>query len=116
MSVALEGGGGYGTPPHQMMSSVHIVIQNNSKYDVVVKSVTFDEALTPQEPLPAGIRIPACETFLQMVNIEDVPGDEDELSGRPMSRFTAHMSYRLNGSDWRRSSGDNPQYSSLPFH
>jgi hypothetical protein len=111
VSIALKGGGGYGTSPDQMMTSVHVVIQNHAKYDAVVRSVTLDEALTPLEPLPAGVRVPAGETTSQLVKIKDVPGHEDELSGLPMSRFTARMSYRLDGRDWRRGSAGNPERS-----
>jgi hypothetical protein len=93
-----------------MMTSVHVVIQNHAKYDAVVRSVTLDEALTPLEPLPAGVRVPAGETTSQLVKIKDVPGHEDELSGLPMSRFTARKSYRLDGRDWRGSAG-NPERS-----
>lgn len=111
VSIALKGGAGYGTTPNQVMTSVHIVIQNHAKYDAVVRGVTLDEALTPLEPLPAGIRVPSGETYSQLVRIEDVPGRENELSGRPMTRFSAYMSYRLDGRDWRRKSGGNPERS-----
>lgn len=107
--IELKGGRGFGTSPNLMMTGVHVVIQNHSKYLTVVKSVTLDRALTPLKPLPAGLRIPAGETSSHHVDIEGVPGQAEELSGKPMSRFDVGMSYRLDGHDWHRSSRGNPE-------
>ncbi|MCM0616555.1 hypothetical protein MOD31_11015 [Paenarthrobacter sp. TYUT067] len=109
VSVALQGGGGYGRDSNQVMDSVHVVVQNHSKYDAVIRSISVDPALTLQEQLPAGFRVPAGESFKKLTKIEPVPARPEELSGKPMDRFTAYMSYRLDGTDWKRTSNGNPE-------
>lgn len=108
VSIALMGGAGEGTPPDMVMTSLHVKIRNHSKYDAVVKAVTLDGELTPRGPLPEDVHIPAGETFTRIIQIVSVPGHPDELSGRPMTRFIAGLSYRLNGRDWRRNSQSEP--------
>lgn len=107
--VLLRGGGGSGDGATQTMDSIYVVVQNHSKYDAVVKSISVDPALTPIIPLPSSIRVPAGESFEKIINIKPVPGRAEELSGKPMARFTAKMSYRLDGTDWNRSSTGNAE-------
>lgn len=102
------GGTGEGTPPNLVMTSLHVKIRNHSKYDAVFTTVTLDDALTPRKPLPEDVHIPAGETFSETIQIVGVPGRQDDLSGQPMSRFTAGLSYRLNGHEWRRNSQGEP--------
>ena len=109
--IALKGAAANGTSPNLMLTSVRVEIQNHAKYDALVRSVTLDKALKPLKPLPAGIPIAAGDKFSEHVDIEEVPVLADDLSGRPMSRFAAQMSYRLDGRDWRRSPGGNPEHS-----
>lgn len=108
VSIELKGGAGEGSPPNLVMTSLHVKIRNHSKYDAVVKAVTLDEALTARQPLPEDVHIPAGDTFSEFIQIVGVPGRQDDLSGQPMSRFTASLSYRLNGRDWRRNSKGEP--------
>lgn len=108
VTVAMKGGAANGTPPNQMMTSLHIVIHNHSKYSTVIKHIALDDALIPKTPLENGFSIPAGETYRKIIEIRDVPARKEDLSGKPMTRFTAQITYRLNGSGWRRDS-DNEQ-------
>lgn len=112
VSVSLEGGRAYGTHPNQMMASLYIVIQNHSEHITVIKTVALDPGLTPKSPLEQGFSIPAGETYREPIEIIDTPARQGDMSGRPMTRFTAQITYRLNGSSWRRDS-DSDQ--AVPF-
>lgn len=109
VTVALQGGGGYGPDTEQMMDGIHVVVQNHSKYDAIIRSISVDPDLTLLQQLPAGFRVPAGETFSKLMKIEPVPAHAEELGGRPMERFTAYMRYRLDGADWKRSASGNPE-------
>ncbi|MBV1781295.1 hypothetical protein KRR55_19475 [Paeniglutamicibacter sp. ABSL32-1] len=108
VSIALRGGAGHGSDPNMMMTSIQVRIQNHSKHDAVIKLFTFDELLKSRRELPTGVHILAGTTFSETYEIIAVPAKQDELSEGAVSRFSANMSYRLDGRDWRRSSDDSP--------
>jgi hypothetical protein len=109
VSISLEGGAAYGSGPGQMMTSMHVWIKNHSKYGVSVYAITLDEQLKPKRSLPTDFHIQAGSDFHQIIEIEDVPARAEELSGKPMTRFTARMTYHIDGHDWHRSSTSNPE-------
>jgi hypothetical protein len=107
--IALKGGAGSGAEPNMVLTSVYIQILNHSKHLVVVDGVTLDDALKPRTPLSNSFRIPAGGTISEHVEIQDVPCQQGDLSGQPLSRFEVQMSYRQDGRDWRRSSAGAPE-------
>lgn len=109
VSVSLEGGAAHGSQPGQMMTSVHVLIKNRSKYGVSVHAITLDDRLKPKRSLPADFHIQPGSDFRQLIEIEDVPARAEDLSGKSMTRFTARMTYQIDGHDWRRSSTSSPE-------
>jgi hypothetical protein len=109
VSISLEGGAAHGSGPGQMMTSIHVLIKNRSKYGVSVHAITLDERLKPKRSLPADFHIQSGDDFRQLIEIEDVPARAEDLSGKSMTRFTAGMTYHIDGHDWRRSSTSSPE-------
>lgn len=91
------------------MTSIHVLIKNRSKYGVSVHAITLDERLKPKRSLPADFHIQSGDDFRQLIEIEDVPARAEDLSGNSMTRFTAGMTYHIDGHDWRRSSTSSPE-------
>ncbi|AIY03024.1 hypothetical protein ART_3425 [Arthrobacter sp. PAMC 25486] len=104
VSVALKGGAATGTPPDQMMTSFNLVIQNNSNHPTNIKNITLDPGLRLMAQPEAGFSIPADDSISQHIRIVDIPIHPGDLSGQPITRFTAQITYRLNGRTWRRDS------------
>lgn len=109
VSISLEGGAAHGSGPGQMMTSIHIRIKNRSKYGASVHAITLDKQLQPKRPLPADLYIQPGSDFHQLIEIEDVPARTEDLSGKLMTRFTAAMTYHIDGHDWCRSSTGSPE-------
>ncbi|MFJ6004049.1 hypothetical protein [Arthrobacter sp. NPDC092385] len=109
VSIALQGGGGIGSSPNQLMTTFHVVIKNHSEHGIVVRTVKIDDQLKLKRQVPADFYVPKGETFRDTFEIQEVPARAEELSGRPMTRFTAEMTYQLEGRDWRRSLTGQPE-------
>lgn len=109
VSISLGGGAAYGSGPEQMMTSIHIWIKNYSAHGVSVHTIKLAEQLKPKRSLPTDFHIQAGSEFRQLVEIEDVPAHAGDLSGKPMTRFAARMTYHLEGNSWRRSSTSDPE-------
>lgn len=110
VKVSLRGGGGFGQDATQEMNSIYVVVENHSRYDAVIKSISLDSRLKPIVPLPASFTVAAAgDPFKQVIDIEPVPGRAEELSGKPLDRFTVSMTYLLDGIDWKRSSTADPE-------
>lgn len=78
VSISLQGGAGQGSPPNQMMTSVHVVIRNLSKNIVVIRNLSLDERLKPRNPLPVDIPIPAGEEIRRTIEIDLLPAVAEE--------------------------------------
>ena len=74
-----------------------------------IQTVKIDDQLRLKRQVPADFYIPKGETFRDILEIQEVPARAEELSGRPMTRFTAEMTYQLEGRDWRRSLTGQPE-------
>lgn len=109
--IALKGQASSGTSPDQVLTSVAVEMTNKSKHLVVVDGLTLDAGLKPHLPLPTSFRIPAGESKTHYFEIEEIPYEEGDLTGRPLSRFSAQMSYRQDGYDWIRCQGGSPERS-----
>lgn len=114
VSIEIKAAAGRGSDQNKMLTSINIKILNHSRHDIVVKNFTFDEALTPRKELPTGVQILAGTAFSEIFDIIAVPAHQDDLNGRALSRFSATMSYRLDGRDWQRSSDSSPVASTNP--
>lgn len=109
VSISLGGGAASGSPPEQMMTSIHVWVKNRSKYGVSVHAITLDEQLIPTRPWPSDPYLQPGEDFHQLIQIQDIPARAEDLSGQLMTRFSAQMKYQINGHDWSRSSTSDPE-------
>ena len=106
VSVELRGGAGHmaASGVGQTMTSIHIWVRNLTETNVIVKRIILDDRLLPLYPVDEGFSVAAGETESDQLQIEETPAREGELSGRPLTRFSVKMIFRLDGRDWRRSS------------
>ena len=100
--LAIRGGAGYGTVGEQKMSSIHIDFHNDSQELIVIEEVEVDAPLILRKQLRMPIRVPANWTHTELMDIEDIGAMANELSGQPLERFGARMTYRVGPRRWTR--------------
>ncbi|MFE4195615.1 hypothetical protein ACFRJ9_07115 [Paenarthrobacter sp. NPDC056912] len=109
VSISLSGGTANGSPPNQMMTSFRLRIKNHSKYGVTVHAVNLDDRLKPKRPLPSEHYLQPGEELSELIQVQDIPVQEGDLSGHYTTRFTTEVIYGINGNDWRRNSIGDPK-------
>lgn len=108
VSISLQGGAGFGGGPWKM-TSVHVIVQNDSDHDVLVTDWHVDDALQPNTQRPRRLRVPSGTMHRETYDIQELPADKTELSGGRLTRFLASMDYSMEGIDWHRSSTGMPE-------
>jgi hypothetical protein len=106
VTISLKGGAGHGTAPDMLMTSVNVEIRNDTTHQVTVISFGLLPPLNAKS-FPAFLPIAPMSTKSQIVEIQHIPAQPSELSGRPVDRYDAEMTYQLAGRTWlRKVSGD----------
>lgn len=98
--LELRGGGGHGTSPYQVMTSLHLLVHNDSDQRVSIHEIELDPLLRLKHALTFPVRVQSGETWRSTVDIEEVPAKPDELSDRPVPRFSGSVTYLINGQEW----------------
>ena len=78
--LELRGGGGYGTSPNQVMTSLHLLVHNDSDQRVSIHEIELDPLLRLKHALTFPVRVQPGETWRSTVDIEEVLAKPDELS------------------------------------
>lgn len=108
VTIALLGGGGYGSDPNMQMNSVRLVVKNNSRETV---RVTTAELLPPLKENGWRMReftIQAMDAIDETVPVTPFEAHSAEFSGAPMSRLEARMTFILDGRTWTTSTNSTP--------
>jgi hypothetical protein len=106
--LQLRGGAGYGGPDLQKMISIHVDVHNDAKHGITVHQIALAPPLQPKRLPSFPLRISAGESWSAQVEIAAIDARAGELSGRPLERYTASLTYSLDGREWMRGIGEPP--------
>lgn len=109
--LALRGGAGYGPEDDKQLTSVHVDLTNDTTRPVVITALDFEAPLMAKHPPSMPLRLApqsADQVTIEVLPISAEPGD---LSGGPLTRLTAVISYRIGDRRWKRDSHDDSRAS-----
>lgn len=104
VAIAVRGGAGQGSAHELQMTSVHVDLTNDTDRLVVIDMFELEPPLIAKRYPKFPIRLPSSDVQSLVVEVELIDVDRGELSGEPLSRFAASVTYRLDGRKWIRSS------------
>lgn len=107
VEIRLRGGAAQGGPADLQMTSVHVDLQNDTDHAVLIERFEFDPPLATKKYPQFPIRVPANDVQSMTVPIELLSVTEGEVSGAPLTNYSASVVYRLDGRRWTRSSDEN---------
>lgn len=107
--IAVRGGAGQGSRGHTQMTSVKVDLTNDATRPVVVTSFWLDPPLSARNQPARQIRLGPQDTVTETVEIHPIDAKLGDLSGTPLTRYTAGMHYRLGDREWVRDSREGSQ-------
>ncbi|GAB2447599.1 hypothetical protein HD599_001633 [Conyzicola lurida] len=107
VTIALKGGRGQNSVPNLEMVSLHVEITNDSDRPVVIEKFALDPPLKAIRYPQFHFRLAANDEHKATLEVEPIPIDAGELSGNPISEFTAEVVYKLGDRRWTRNSAEN---------
>lgn len=106
VSISLAGGAGQGAPSELQMTSVNVEIANDSREPVVVDKIELLPPLVAKRLPRLPIRLASHDSESMTIEVNPIDIYPNELSGAPLSRFEAKMTFRLDGRRLVRSSSE----------
>lgn len=105
VSMTIRAGGGFGGDGNWHMNNVYLRFFNETDSAVTIEDVEFDSPLEGIGNPVSSLRVPASAELEKVVAVDPAIRVDDGVLNNPWTHSNAVVTYRVNGSRWRRTTG-----------